>query len=283
MRNLLKKIIFGFIALISSAASQDSPSAPAASMPPAEEGAMQVLNSSPRHGEWVDIAVAGDSIPLRSWIVYPERSDKAPVVIVIHEIFGLSDWIRSVADRLAEAGYIAVAPDFISGLGPNGGGTASMPNRDAVVGAIRNLSAEETYRRANAAYAYAMSIPSANGQCASIGFCWGGGRSFGYACVQPKLSAAVVYYGTSPTTQELASLNVPVLGLYGGDDARVGATVEPAAVEIKRLGKSFDYEMFKGAGHGFLRQQNDRNGANLLASQQAWKRTLDFLSAHFKN
>lgn len=274
MKSIIKKILYWIVALTSSAAAQDA-------IPPAESGAEHALNTSPRHGEWVDIPVEGDSIPLRTWVVYPERSDKAPVIIVIHEIYGLSDWIRSVTDQLAKEGYIAIAPDFISGMGPNGGGTASMPDRDAVVGAIRGLSAEETYKRANAALTYAATIPSANGTFASVGFCWGGTRSFGYACAQPKLSAAVVYYGTSPSSEDLSKLTVPVLGLYGADDARVVSTVAPADAELKKLGKSYEYELFKGAGHGFLRQQDARDGANLAAAKQAWKRMLGFLQKHF--
>ena len=250
------------------------------SIPPGEENALIILNASPRHGEWIDIPYEGSTVPLRTWIVYPERKEKAPVIIIIHEIFGVTDWIRSVADQLARDGYIAVAPDYISGFGPNGGGTESIGSRDSVVRLIRSLSAEESYKRTNAVFDYAMKISSANGNIATVGFCWGGMRSFGYACTQPKLKAAIVYYGTSPDTKELSSLNVPVLGLYGADDARVVSTIEPASVEIKKLGKSYEYEIYEGAGHGFLRQQSGREGANLRASEKAWKRMLGFLTKH---
>jgi carboxymethylenebutenolidase len=249
-------------------------------LPPGEENARAVLDKSPRHGEWIDISYDAKT-PIRTWIVYPERKDKAPVIIIIHEIFGLSDWIRSVADQLAKEGFIAVAPDFISGFGPNGGGSESVSSRDSVVMLIRNLTAEETYKRLNAVRTYVLKIPSANGKYATVGFCWGGGRSFGYACVQSDVSAAIVYYGTSPDAKELATLNAPVLGLYGGDDARVGATIEPASVEIKKLGKTYEYESYEGAGHGFLRAQSDRNGANLRATEKAWPRMLEFLRKYF--
>ncbi|MGA7160760.1 MAG: dienelactone hydrolase family protein, partial [Bacteroidota bacterium] len=238
------------------------------------------LDKSPRHGEWIDISYDGKT-PIRTWIVYPERKDKAPVILMIHEIFGLSDWMRSVADQFAKEGFIAVAPDLISGFGPNGGGTASVSSRDSVVMLIRNLSAEETYRRLDSVRAYALRLPSANGECGVVGFCWGGGRSFGYACIRPELKAAVVYYGTSPDSMELLTLNVPVLGLYGGDDARVGATVGPASVQINKLGKTFEFEMYEGAGHGFLRAQSDRDGANLRATEKAWPRMLSFLKKYF--
>ncbi|RPI06009.1 MAG: dienelactone hydrolase family protein [Ignavibacteriae bacterium] len=259
---------------------QEKISTPGNSLPPGEGNAPAVLKASPRHGEWIDVPYDNSSVPLRAWIVYPERKGKAPVVIIIHEIFGLSDWIRSVADQLARDGFIAVAPDYLSGFGPDGGGTESIASRDSVVRLIRLLSPEESYKRTNAVFEYAATIPSANGNCATLGFCWGGGRSFGYACMQPKLKAAVVYYGTSPDAKELASLSAPVLGLYGAEDARVVSTVEPAYSEIKKRGRQYEYEIYEGAGHGFLRQQNGRDGANLRASEKAWLRTVEFLRKH---
>ena len=250
-------------------------------IPPGEDGAAARLDHSPRHGEWIDIPYA-EKTPLRGWIAYPERSDKAPVVVIIHEIFGLSDWIRSVADQLAADGYIAIAPDFISGFGPGGGGSNSVSTRDSVVMLIRNVTADETYKRLDAVLAYASKIPAASGKYATVGFCWGGGRSFGYACRQPKLAAAIVYYGVSPDSSELAWLTVPVLGLYGGDDARVGATVEPAARQLRQLGVTFEHESYAGAGHGFVRDQSGRSGANLEATRQAWPRMLAFLKKYFR-
>ena len=249
-------------------------------LPPGEENARAVLDKSPRHGEWVNVYYDGKT-SIRTWIVYPERKDRAPVVLIIHEIYGLSDWIRAVADQFAKEGYIAVAPDLISGFGPNGGGSSSVSSRDSVVMLIHNLSAEETFKRLGFVRAFAVRLPSANGECATVGFCWGGGQSFEYACMIPELKAAVVFYGTSPDSATLLKLNVPVLGLYGGDDARVGATVKPASIELKKLGKTFEYEMYKGAGHGFLRAQSERNGANLRATEMAWPRMLAFLRKYF--
>lgn len=245
-------------------------------LPPAEETAKAALEKSPRHGQYVDVKVGpGDSV--RTWIVYPERKDKAGVVIVIHEIYGLSDWIRGVADQLAREGFIAVAPDLITGKGPNGGGTDSLPSRDDVVKLIRGLTPEQVTVRLNAVRGWAVRLPAANGKTATIGFCWGGGQSFSYAASQPKLDAAVVYYGTSPEAAELAKIQVPVLGLYGGDDARVDATIPPAEAEMKKLGKKYEPHLFDGAGHGFLRAQGDRNGANLKATREAWPLTVAFL------
>jgi carboxymethylenebutenolidase len=250
------------------------------SLPAAEEGAKAALESSPRHGEYVDIKV--DGTPVRTWVVYPERRDKAGVVIVIHEIFGLSDWIRGVADQLARDGFIAVAPDLISGHGPGGGGTDSAASRDDVVKLVRAVTPEEGTARLNAVRAYALKIPSANGKVATIGFCWGGGRSFSYAADQPALDAAVVYYGTSPEAADLARIKAPVLGNYGGDDARVNATIAPAEAEMKKLGLTYEPHVYDGAGHGFLRAQTGRDGANLKATQQAWPRTIAFLRERLK-
>ena len=262
-----------------------SPSVPAGprdeSLPAAEETAKAALDKSPRHGEYVDVK-APDGTPVRTWISYPERKDKAGVVIVIHEIFGLSDWIRGVADQLAREGFIAVAPDLISGHGPGGGGTDSVASRDDVVKLVRAVTPEEATARLNAVRAHAIKIPAANGKTATIGFCWGGSRSFAYAVEQPALDAAVVYYGTSPETPDLARIKAPVLGHYGGDDARVNATIAPAEAEMKRLGQTYEPHVYDGAGHGFLRAQSGRDGANLKATQEAWARTIAFLRERLK-
>ncbi|MEA2600094.1 MAG: carboxymethylenebutenolidase [Acidobacteriota bacterium] len=252
------------------------------SLPPSEAQAKAALEKSPRHGEYVDIKLPSGGTPIRTWVVYPERKDKAGVVIIVHEIYGLSDWIRGVADQLAREGFIAVAPDLISGLGPNGGGSDSVPSRDDVVKLVRALTPDDATARLNAVREYAIHLPSANGKSATLGFCWGGGRSFSYAVTQPTLNAAVVYYGTSPEAADLAKIKAPVLGLYGGDDARVVAMVGPAEAEMKKLGKTYETHVYDGAGHGFLRAQDDRGGANLKATQGAWPRTVAFLREHLK-
>jgi len=250
-------------------------------LPAGEVGAKAALDASPRHGEWVDVPLK-DGGPLHTWIVYPERHDKAPVVMIIHEIFGLSDWIRGVADQLAREGFIAVAPDLVTGFGPNGGGTESLPTRDDVVKAVRNITPEIATARLDATFDWATRLPAANGKGASIGFCWGGGKSFAYACTRPDLRAAVVYYGTAPDSASLVRIKAPVLGLYGGDDARVDATIEPAKRVLDPLHRRYDPHTFDGAGHGFLRAQTQRDGANLRATQQAWPLTIDFLRKNLK-
>jgi len=249
-------------------------------LPPGEEEAKAFLEKSPRHGEFVDVKMSGSNTLINTWVVYPERKDKAPVVLVIHEIFGLSDWIRAVGDQLAKEGYIAVVPDLISGMGPGGGGTDSAKSRDDVVKLIRGLTPEETIARLNAVREYAIHLPSADGKCATVGFCWGGTNSFLYATSQPNLNAAVVYYGTSPDSAAIAKIKAPVFGNYGGDDARVNATIDAASVEMKRLGKTYEYEIYDGAGHGFLRQQSGRDGANMRATEKAWPKTLAFLKKY---
>lgn len=251
-------------------------------LPPDEAGAKAALDSSPRHGEWVDISYTGDT-RIRTFVVYPERSESAPVVIVIHEIYGLTDWVRAVGDQLAAEGFIAMVPDLLSGLGPGGGGTDSVGSRDDVAKLIRGLSPAEANRRLDAVRGHAVQIPAANGRIASIGFCWGGSRSFGYAAHQPALDAAVVYYGSAPDEEALVLVEARVLGLYGGDDARVNATIPPAAKKMKSLKKSYEREIYDGAGHGFLRDQTGRDGANKKATEKAWARTVKFLHKAFKD
>ena len=246
----------------------------AQSLPASDDTARARLNASPRHGEWVKVESGGDTI--NAWVVYPERSDPAPVVLVIHEIYGLTDWIRSVADQLAAEGYIAIAPDILTGKGPGGGGTESV-DRDGAVALVRGLDRGEVVVRLNATAQYATSLPAAQDKWASVGFCWGGSTSFAYASAQPNLSAAVVYYGSSPSAEALARIQGPVLALYGGDDARVNKTIPAAQTEMKRLGKSYQPEIYDGAGHGFLRAQEARDGANMRASEQAWPETIGFL------
>lgn len=250
--------------------------------PPAEAGAVAALNSSPRHGEWVDVPLPGSDVPVRTWAVYPERSDDAPVVIVTMEIYGLTDWIRSVADQFAAEGFIALAPDLLSGMGPGGGGTEAMADRDETVAAVRTLSRDETNRRLDAVREYALTIPAATDQVGIVGYCWGGSSSFAYAVHQPELDASVVYYGSSPP-EGYEQIAAPVLGLYGEDDQRVNATIPMAREAMSEFGKSYEVEIYDGAGHGFLRAQDGQEGANMSATDEAWPRTIEFFRAHLES
>jgi carboxymethylenebutenolidase len=249
-------------------------------LPPGEKEARERLNASPRHGEWVEIPVEGSDARLKAFVVYPEVKDKAPVVIVIQEIFGLTDWIRSVSDQLAAEGFIAIAPDLLSG--PAGKGTDALPDRSAVTKAVSGLDPKMVTTMLNATRDYALKLPAANGKSATVGFCWGGTTSFRYATEQPDLSAAVVYYGTSPSAPALEKLKAPVLGNYGGNDNRVNATIKPAEEKLKELNKTYEPNIYQGAGHGFLRQQDGQNGANKKAAEQAWPKTINFLREHTK-
>ena len=252
------------------------PPAAAAQRPllPADEAhAAGRLEASPRHGEYVKVGVGpGDSVT--AWVVYPERRDKAPVVVVIHEIFGLTAWIRGVADQLAAEGFIAVAPDLLSGKGPGGGGTESVDRQEATR-LIRALDRDEALTRIRVVALWAAERPASNGRVGSVGFCWGGSTSFALATAWDQLDAAVVYYGGAPESG-YDRIRAPVLGLYAGDDARVNATIPTAQAEMTRLGKRFVSETYDGAGHGFLRQQAERAGANQRASEAAWPRMLAF-------
>jgi carboxymethylenebutenolidase len=260
--------------LLSVSAYADAPA-----LPPAEKEAKDRLNASSRHGEWVDIDVPGSDKKMKAWVVYPERKDKAPVVIVIQEIFGMTDWIRSVADQLAADGFIAIAPDLLSG--PGGPGTEATGDRQAVMKAVSGLKPETVTPMLNAARDYAIKLPAANGKSACIGFCWGGGTSFRYASEQPDLNAAVVYYGTSPNAAALEKIKCPVDGHYGGNDNRVDSTIPPAEKKMKELNKTYTPHIYEGAGHGFLRQQ-DGSAANKKAADEAWPETIKFLRENTK-
>ena len=244
-------------------------------LPAGESNSRQRLNDSPRHGEWVTYqAEGGDRV--EAWLVYPQRNDPAPVVVVIHENRGLNDWARAVTDQFAAEGFIAIAPDFLSAKAPGGGGTRAV-DPDGARDLIRTLDQEEIFDRLRGAVRFATSLPSATEQYAVVGYCWGGANSFAYATRDPNLDAAVVFYGTSPATESLRNIQAPVLGLYGGADNRVNATIPEAEAEMKRLGKSYEIEIYEGAGHAFLRGQDGQNGANMAATRKSWPRVIGFL------
>lgn len=233
------------------------------------------LAKSPRHGEWVAIKVgATDSV--MAWVVYPERGDKAPVVIAIHENTGINTWTRAVADQLAADGFIGIAPDLTTMF--RTGDLKTDPDRDAGRAAIRQVTPEMANQIIDAVARYGMSLPAAQQKYGIVGFCWGGARSFHHAAHAPSLGASVVFYGSPPSAEQMAAIRAPVLGLYGGNDARINATILATDSTMKQLGKFYEYHIFDGAGHGFLRAQ-DNNEANTAASRQAWPKTIDFLRA----
>jgi carboxymethylenebutenolidase len=243
----------------------------------AQDWAKAKLEKSPRHQEWVK--ASHDKRDVNCFIVYPEVKDKATTVVLIHEIFGLSDWVRGVADDLAAEGYIAIAPDLLSGMGPKGGGSDEF-SKDAVNKAVSGLPADQLTADLNAVVKYVGELPAANGKVAVAGFCWGGGQSFRFATNNGSIKAAFVFYGTGPTDEkEIAKITAPVFGFYGGNDARVSATVPKSTELMKKAGKTYESVSYEGAGHGFMRAGQDpaANEANKKARDEAWKRVLEIL------
>ena len=231
----------------------------------AQEWAKERLNGSPRHGEWVEYK-SGERT-LKAFVVYPERKEKAPVVMVIHEIFGLTDWVRSLCDQLAENGVIAIAPDLLTGQ--------TFPDVDGARKAIAALPKEQVLADLNATAEHAMKIPASNGTLAVSGFCWGGGWTFNYATVNPKLKAAYSFYGPAVNDPaEIAKINCPVYGFYAENDERVNASVPKATELMKAAGKTYEPVTFAGGGHGFMRagEAPDGTEGNKKARDEAWAR-----------
>ena len=231
------------------------------------------LQNSPRHAEWAMIPTApGSRDSIAAWVVYPERRDNAPVVVVVHEIFGLSSWVRGVADQLAADGFIAIAPDLLS-IERGGATTDSMAAADARA-MIQRVTPDKMNAMVAAVGQYGMNLPAAKKVYGVVGYCWGGSASFNHAVFNaPGLKAAVAYYGSAPSADDLAKIRIPVLGLYGEDDQRVNATIGRADSTIKANGGTFEQHIYAGAGHGFLRAQ-DQRPANLEAARRAWPETL---------
>jgi len=236
------------------------------------------LDKSPRHHEWVQIKV-GDRT-LHAFVVFPEVKDKAPAVVVIHENKGLSDWVRSAADQFAEAGVIAIAPDHLSGLGPNGGKTADFPTVDAATQALYKLPPDQVTADLNACADYVAKLDACNGKVAVGGFCWGGGQTFRFATNRESLAAALVFYGPAPEDKAaLAKIKCPVYGFYGENDARINAGIEKVTAAMKDAGKSYEPVVYKGAGHGFMRAGELPNAKDddKKARADAWVRIKDLL------
>jgi carboxymethylenebutenolidase len=268
--------------------------APANAKLPADDmGVVARLAASPRKGEYVNVMVDGK--PMRMWVVHPAGNGKAPVVVVIMEIFGLSDWIRGVADQLAAEGFIAVAPDIVSGYGKDGGDTSSLSTPQEITQAVLKVPAGEITTKLKAAREFGLKDSRSNGKSASVGFCFGGAQSFAFAVNETGLNAAVVYYGQAPTdappaargaaptpyevSERVANVKAPIIGFYGGlaQDARIGNTVAPTEAKMKALGKTYEPHIFDGAAHGFLRAQTGNDGANMKATEQAWPMTIAWL------
>jgi carboxymethylenebutenolidase len=237
----------------------------------AQDWAKARLDASPRHHEYVNLTHGSRTVS--AFVVYPEVKTKAPVIVLIHEIFGLSDWAKEMADELAAQGFIVVAPDLLTGFGPNGGGTDAFPSTgDDRTKAVSGLDAAVVNADLDAAADYAKKIPAANGKIAVAGFCWGGSKSFAFAAHRKDLSAAFVFYGTSPA--DVTTITAPVYGFYAGNDARVGATIPATTDAMKAAGKKYEPVTYDGAGHGFMRagEAPDASPANKAAREQGFTR-----------
>ncbi len=242
----------------------------------AQDWAKARLEASPRHHEYV--ALKHGSRTVQAFVVYPEVKDKATVVILIHEIFGLSDWAKEMADELAAQGFIVVAPDLLTGFGPNGGGSSEFPSQDATVKAVSGLDPDTVNADLDAAADYGKHLPAANGKIATVGFCWGGGKSFSFATHRKDLSASFVFYGPGPAN--VSSINAPVYGFYAGNDARIGATIPDTTAAMKAAGKRYDPVIYPDAGHGFMRAGEDPTNTvpgNKAAREQGMTRLVKLL------
>ena len=245
----------------------------------AQDWAKARLDKSPRHLEWIKVKHGNREV--NCFLAFPEVKEKAAAVLVIHEIFGLTDWVRSVADQLAEASYIAITPDLLSGAAPGGGGTAELGSGDMVRKAISSLPPDQITADLNAVADYVAKLPACNGKVAVAGFCWGGGQTFRFATNNKDIRASFVFYGTGPDKEEdIARVKAPVYGFYRGNDERVNATIPKSRESMTKAGKTYEPMTYEGAGHGFMRAGEDpanTSEANKKARQDAWKRWRDLL------
>lgn len=245
---------------------------PLAATANAQDWARTRLDQSPRHREYVTLHHNGRAV--QAFVVYPEVKQKVPVVIMIHEIFGLTDWAKEMADEIAAQGFIVVAPDLLSGHGPNGGGSSAFPSMDATIKAVSGLDANEVNADLDAAADYAKGLPAANGKIAVAGFCWGGGKSFAFATHRHDLAAAFVFYGPPPS--DPAAVTAPVYGFYAGNDERITATVPATTKAMKAAHKIYEPVVYDGAGHGFMRagEAPDASPANKKAREEGFARLI---------
>lgn len=243
----------------------------------AQEWAKPRLENSPRHLEWVK--VKSGSREVNSFIAFPEVKEKATAVIVIHEIFGLTDWVRGVTDQLAEQGYIAIAPDLLTGMGPNGTGSKEL-GQDGVRGVIGKLPPDQITADLNACVEYVKNLPACNGKVVVCGFCWGGSQTFRFANNNSEVKAFFPFYGGGPTkAEDAARIKAPIYGFFAANDARVNQTLPKAGEFLKANKVTHDFVTYEGGGHGFMRAGEDPKGSegNKKARTEAWKRWLELL------
>jgi len=245
----------------------------------AQDWAIKQLEKSPRHQE--KVVVKNGDRNISCFLVYPEVSEAATVVVLIHENRGLNDWARSMADQVAGEGFIVIAPDFISGKAPGGGDTPDFSNSDAARDAIYELDPDQITSDLNTVFEYAKKIPSGNTNVCVMGFCWGGSQTFRYATNNQNIEAAFVFYGTGPQEQEAYDrIEAPVYGFYGGNDNRVNATIENSENMMEKADKIYKPVIYEGAGHGFMRsgQAPDASPENKKARDAAFERLVNLLN-----
>ena len=231
------------------------------------------IEKSPRHLEWVTVKHGNREV--KAFLGFPEVKNKATTIVLIHENRGLTDWVRSMVDQFAEAGYIAIAPDLLSGSGPNGGGTAEMASNDDAGKAISALNPDQVTADLKAIVAHVAKLPASNGKVVVGGFCWGGRQTFRFATNSKDFKAALVFYGDAPTTaEEISRISVPVYGFYGGNDARINASIPKTQELMTKAGKTYDVVTYEGAGHGYMKsgEQPEPSEANKKAREESWKR-----------
>jgi carboxymethylenebutenolidase len=224
-----------------------------------------------------DVKFPNGELQIGGYIAAPKGEGRFPAVLVIHENRGLNEHTRDVARRFAGEGFVALATDGLS----RKGGTASMKSPDEARAAIGTITAEEALSDLEAGLTYLNTLPNVQtGNLGSVGFCWGGARSFALATRPNPLKAAVVFYGSAPSNEELAKAKCPILGLYGETDTRITSAVPQVAETLKAAGKAFEHKIYGGAGHAFFNDTGERYNAE--AAKDAWTKTLEFLRAHLK-
>jgi carboxymethylenebutenolidase len=243
----------------------------------AQDWAKDTLQKSPRHREWVTVKHDGRAV--ETFVAYPESKVKTPVVVVIHEIFGMTDWVQDLTDQIAAAGYIAIAPDLLSGMGANGGRSDTLDQSKAME-AVGHLDPNQVTADLAAVADYAKKLPASNGKLYVVGFCWGGGQSFRFATNRSDLSAAFVFYGPPPEKDAVARITAPVYGFYAGNDERIDATIPEAIANMKAAGKPYEPVTYDGAGHGFMRagEAPDASDPNKKARADSWARLKTLLA-----
>lgn len=237
------------------------------------------IEKSPRHLEWVTVKHGNREV--KAFLGFPEVKTKATAVILIHENRGLVDWARSMVDQFAEAGYIAIAPDLLSGSAPNGGGTAELKSNDDAGKAIYALSPDQVTADLQAIVAHVSKLPACNGKVVVAGFCWGGGQTFRFATNNKAIKAGLVFYGPPPSDEDIPKITAPIHGFYGGSDERINASIPKTEQLMKAAGKKYEPVIYEGAGHGFMRAGEDPSNtseANKKARTEAWQRVKAILS-----